>query len=152
MPVSREVARLAVTHQLHNSGKMIKYANVSKQVLDWIQLVGLIVIAVATVVAIGQEVMLMINNRAVTLADLLLLFIFLEVLAMVGIYLDSGQLPVRLPIYIAIVALARYLALDMKDMTEWKVVAVAASVLLLAAAVLLIRYGHLKFPYSKGQE
>ena len=48
-------------------------------------------------------------RRTVTLADLLLLFIYLEVLAMVTIYLDSGKLPVRMPLYIAIVALARYM-------------------------------------------
>ncbi len=54
----------------------------------------------------------------VTLADLLLLFIYLEVVAMVGVYLESGKLPVRMPIYIGIVALARYLALDSKDTSE----------------------------------
>ncbi len=127
----------------------MNYTSISKQILDWIQLAGLVVIAIATVVAIGQEVMTMIGNRAVTLADLLLLFIFLEVLAMVGIYLESGQLPVRLPLYIAIVALARYLALDMKTMDEWKIIAVAGAVLLLAAAVLIIRFGHVKYPYSR---
>mgnify|MGYP002621161203 CR=1 FL=1 len=129
----------------------MKHIDLSKQVLDWFQLIGLIIIALATVVAIGQEVKLMFDNRAVTLADLLLLFIYLEVLAMVGIYMSSGKLPVRLPLYIAIVALARYLALDMKDMDQWKIVAVASAVLILAAAVMVIRYGHIKFPYGKNE-
>jgi protein PsiE len=67
---------------------------------------------------------------------------------MVSIYLDSGKLPVRMPLYIAIVALARYLILDMKGMDPWKVVGIAAASLILALTVLVIRYGHLKFPYD----
>ena len=76
--------------------------------------IGLLVIAVSTVIAMSFEIGLMIKAMNVTLADLLLLFIYLEVLAMVGIYLKSGKLPVRMPLYIAIVALARYMILDMK--------------------------------------
>ena len=53
----------------------------------------------------------MVQAMRVTLAALLLLFIYLEVLAMIGVYLDSGKLPVRMPMYIAIVALARSLNL-----------------------------------------
>jgi len=120
-----------------------------KSALDWLQVAGLGVVALATVIAVIQHLVLMVAAHQVTLADLLLLFIYLEVLAMVGIYLESGQLPVRLPLYIAIVALARYLALDMKEMDTWKIVGVAAAVLLVAAAVLLIRYGHVKYPYEK---
>jgi protein PsiE len=61
----------------------------------------------------------------VTLADLLLFFIYLEVLAMVAIYLESGKLPVRMPLYIAIVALARYMILDMKSLDTWRMLGVA---------------------------
>ena len=77
-----------------------------------------------------------------------MLFIYLEVVAMVGVYLESGKLPIRMPIYIGIIALARYLALDAKGMEDWKIIAVAISIVLLALAVLLIRYGHMKLPYS----
>lgn len=121
----------------------------AKVALRWTQIAGLVIVALATVVAIAQEVMLMVNNRGVSLADLLLLFIYLEVLSMVAIYLESGKLPVRLPIYIAIVALARYLALDMKQMDAWEIIGVAAATLLLAGAVLVIRFGHIKFPYGR---
>jgi protein PsiE len=58
-------------------------------------------------------------------------------------------LPVRFPIYIAIVALARYLVLDMKSLDIWRMLGVTASVLLLAIAVLVIRYGHARFPYGE---
>lgn len=118
-------------------------------VLKMIEIVGLLVIAAATVVAVWQEIMVMVNNRAVTLADLLLLFIYLEVFAMVALYLDTGKLPVRMPLYIAIIALARYLILDMKSLDTWRIVAIAVTALLLAATVFVIRFGHLKFPYPK---
>ncbi|WP_051216461.1 phosphate-starvation-inducible protein PsiE [Ferrimonas futtsuensis] len=105
----------------------------------------LIIITLATMVAIGQEVWLMISNRHVALADLLLLFIYLEVLAMVAVYAAEGQLPVRMPIYIGIVALARYLILDMKAMDDWRVLAISASALLLAATVVVIKVGQTYF-------
>jgi protein PsiE len=116
--------------------------------LKLMEYAALATIAVATGIAIIQEVLVMVERLEVRLADLLLLFIYLEVLAMVGVYLRSGQLPVRMPIYIAIVALARYLILDMKGMDFWQVVGVTLGVLLLAIAVLVIRYGHVRFPYE----
>jgi protein PsiE len=75
------------------------------------------------------------------------MFLYLEVLTMVGLYYNSGKLPVRFPLYIAMVALARYLILDMKDLDIWRMLAVSGSVLLIAIAVLIIRYGHVRFPY-----
>jgi protein PsiE len=90
----------------------------------------------------------MITQRAVTLADLLLMFIYLEVLTMVKVYLESGALPIRMPLYIAMVALARHLVLDMKELSEWELIATAVGILVLALAVLVIRYGHLRFPYE----
>jgi protein PsiE len=118
-------------------------------VLSIIEHVGLAVIIVATVIAGFLEVMVMVDARTVTLADLLLMFLYLEILAMVAVYYRSGQLPVRFPIYIAIVALARYIVIDTKSMDDMRMVAVTASILLLAGAVLLIRYGHVRFPYDQ---
>jgi protein PsiE len=118
-------------------------------VLSIIEHVGLAVIIVATVIAGFLEVMVMVDARTVTLADLLLMFLYLEILAMVAVYYRSGQLPVRFPIYIAIVALARYIVIDTKNMDDMRMVAVTASILLLAGAVLLIRYGHVRFPYDQ---
>ena len=117
-------------------------------VLGVFEAIGLAVITLATLVAGVIEVKTMVGAGTVTLADLLLLFLYLEILAMVGVYFRSGQLPVRFPIYIAIVALARYLVLDMKSLDVWRMVGVTASMLLLACAVLVIRYGHVRFPYE----
>ncbi|ABV86808.1 phosphate-starvation-inducible protein PsiE [Shewanella pealeana] len=112
----------------------------------------LIIIAIATVVAIGQEIKHIFDVGAVTLADLLLLFIYLEVLAMVSHYAESGKLPIRMPLYIAIVALARYLILDMKAMDDWRIIAISLSTLTLAATVIVIRWGQLKLPYPRPKE
>lgn len=108
---------------------------------------GLLVIAIATVFAGGTEVLKMVSAGKVTLGDLLLLFLYLEVLAMVAIYLKSGKLPIRFPIYIAIVALARLLILDLKSLSEWEMMAIAGTITLLSIAVLILRYGHLRYPY-----
>lgn len=131
---------------------MNKISDIGHKTLTWVQDIGLIIIAISTVVAVGIEIKVMWDNGTVTLADLLLLFIYLEILAMVSIYLDSGKLPVRMPLYIAIVALARYLILDMKDMDVWKVIGVSAAALILALTVLVIRYGHLTYPYDEPPE
>ncbi|MGC9386822.1 MAG: phosphate-starvation-inducible PsiE family protein [Hydrogenovibrio sp.] len=112
------------------------------------EVIGLVVIAIATIIAGIQEVLFMVQNMKVTLGDLLLLFLYLEVLAMVAIYLDSGKLPIRFPMYIAIIALARYLILDMKNLTEWEMIAVAGTMLMIAVAVLILRYGHINLPYN----
>lgn len=110
--------------------------------------IGLLIISIATLIAIGFEVKSMITARVVTLADLLLLFIYLEVLAMVAIYLNSGKLPVRMPLYIAIVALARYMILDMKNLDTMQMLGIAGAALIIAIAILVIRYGHAKYPYK----
>lgn len=120
--------------------------------LDFVEYLGLMVIGIATTVAMYHEVTVMLESSRVQLADLLLMFLYLEVLAMIGQYFKSGQLPVRFPMYIAIVALARYLILDIKEMTEWRMLAVALGILLLTLGVLLIRYGHVRFPYREDIE
>jgi protein PsiE len=121
----------------------------AQSVLGVIEYVGLTVITVATVIAGYIEVSHMTAAGLVTLADLLLMFLYLEILAMVGMYFESGKLPVRFPIYIAIVALARYLVLDMKNLDVWHMLGVAASILLLTLAVLALRYGHVRFSYGE---
>jgi protein PsiE len=126
--------------------------DVTKNSLSMVQDIGLIIVGISTVIAFGAEIMAMIDNRTVTLADLLLLFIYLEVLAMVVIYLKSGQLPIRIPLYIAIVALARYMILDMKAMDSWRMLAVAGAALILAVTILVIRYGHVRYPYDSNPD
>lgn len=120
-----------------------------RRLLGWTETAGLGLVFLATVISIGLEVWHMIEVRNVALGDLLLLFIFLEVISMIGIYYQSHRVPVRYPIYIAITALARYLVLDSKSLEPWAMVAVGATVLLLAVSVLVIRFGHVKYPFRE---
>lgn len=120
--------------------------------LALVEHLGLLVIAIATVIAMVSEVQQMWQLQRVSLADLLLLFIYLEVLTMVGLYYGTGKLPVRFPLYIGMVALARYLILDMKSMDGLRILEVTGAVLILALAVLAIRYGHVRFPYPGSSE
>lgn len=131
---------------------MKRYIKAGHRMVSLVEDIGLLIIAVATVIAVGIEVGVMVKARTVTLADLLLLFIYLEVLAMVANYLDYGKLPVRMPLYIAIVALARYVILDMKSMDNWRVLAIAGAILLISLAVFVHRYGHAKFPYREPED
>jgi protein PsiE len=110
---------------------------------------GLFLILIGTIIAIGQEIWRMVMVHRVELTDLLLLFIFLEVITMVESYWRLGKLPVRIPLYIAMVALARYLILDTADAHDVHALFITGAILILALAVFVIRFGHLKFPYQE---
>ncbi|EIJ35775.1 phosphate-starvation-inducible protein PsiE [Thiothrix nivea] len=123
--------------------------SISQKALHWLEYALLIIITLATIVAVGQEIFTMVGHMSVQIADLLLLFIYLEIITMVIVYLQSGSVPVRMPLYIGMVALARYLILDMKAMDTWQMLAISGSILLIAFAVLVVRFGHVKYPYEQ---
>ncbi|MEE9352184.1 MAG: phosphate-starvation-inducible PsiE family protein [Thiotrichaceae bacterium] len=118
-------------------------------VLHYIEQVGLLIIVIATIIAVGQELMVMIEKMRVDLKDLLLLFIYLEIIAMVKIYYEQHHLPIRFPIYIAIVALARYIILDSKSFNDFQLLEIGVTIVLLTLAVLIVRFGHAKLPYTE---
>lgn len=113
---------------------------------------GLSIILLATLVAGGIEIHHMWVQRNVMLTDLLLMFIYVETVTMVKVYWESGKLPVRMPLYIAIVAIARYVIIDIKDMDALRVIAISSSILVIAIAVLIVRWGHVKLPYPTRDE
>lgn len=125
----------------------ISYLN--KKGVKVIEKILLFIIVLATLVAIGQEIKIMLDNKHVSLGDLLLLFIYLEIISMAAAYNLSGRVPVRVPVYIAIVAIARVLILDMKSMSELHIAALSFSAFILACTVLIIRWGQIRFPYSR---
>ena len=118
------------------------------KILHYVEQVGLIIILIATLVAVGQELVVMFDKMRVDLKDLLLLFIYLEIVAMVRIYYQEHRLPIRYPIYIAIVALARFIILDSKSLEQWRLLEIAITIVSLTIAVFIVRYGHVKFPYE----
>ncbi len=126
----------------------MKIKQITHQTLVLIEIIGLLIIAICTLIAVGFEISRMFNNKVITLADLLLLFIYLEVIAMVAVYLESGKLPVRMPLYISIVALARYMILDMKNLDTLRILGIAGAIFIIGATVLVLRYGHCKFSYD----
>lgn len=112
---------------------------------------GLILITAATVIAGAMELYRMVGARAVTVVDLLLLFIYLEMISMVEIYWRMGKLPVRMPLYIAMVGIARHLMADSAYHSPWLLLAGAGAIVLLGIAVLIVRYGHLRWPYPESE-
>ncbi|MFO1496393.1 MAG: phosphate-starvation-inducible PsiE family protein [Lysobacterales bacterium] len=112
---------------------------------------GLILITAATVIAGAMELYRMLGARAVTVVDLLLLFIYLEMISMVEIYWRMGKLPVRMPLYIAMVGIARHLMADSAYHSPWLLLAGAGAIVLLGVAVLIVRYGHLRWPYPESE-
>jgi len=93
------------------------------------------------------------NGRA-SIDDILLLFIYLELGAMVGIYFKTKHMPVRFLIYVGITALTRLLVGDIAThhTLEWGIVTVPVAILLLAFANLVVRYGSARFPSSAASD
>ena len=92
----------------------------------------LFVILIATLFAVVQEIMGMMNAGKVALADLFMLFIFAEVLGMVGAFYNSQRIPVTLPIIIAMTALTRMIILQSKDIAAVNILYESAGILILA--------------------
>ena len=106
------------------------------------QLVAVIFILVGTVLAFGFEVNEMYKAGRVTLADLLLMFLYLEVLAMVRVFWDQQSISITLPLLIAITALSRFIILQGKEMDPSALVYEAVAIVLIAGAIVILRLRH----------
>ncbi|MFN3310178.1 MAG: phosphate-starvation-inducible PsiE family protein [Thermomonas sp.] len=113
---------------------------------------GLMVILAATVVAMVAEVLHMLGKGKVDIPDLLLLFMYLEMIALVGMYWSKGKMSVRMPLYIAMVGVARHMMTDTSLAAPWALLAGAGAILVLAMAVLVVRFGHTRYPYGQDEE
>lgn len=129
-----------------------RFSKITQRGLGIVEQVVLIVIAGATIFAVFQAIFHIWETRAISVGDLLLLFLYLEVMSMLNHYLGSGNLPVRYPLYIGIIALARYLVLDVAELDAWRIMALSGSIFLIAMAILIVRFGHVKFPYTDGTD
>ena len=98
----------------------------------------LAVIGALTVIAAGFNVYEMLLSMKIELADLFLLFIYTEIVGMVGAYYISNRIPVTLPIIIAMTALCRLIILHSKDADPWVLVAEAGAIVVLSAAAYLM--------------
>ena len=107
-----------------------------------VQLVLLIIILISTIIAVGIEIYTMFVNKNVTLADLLLMFLYLEVLAMVRVFWHQQSISITLPLLIAITALARFIILQGKEMDPAALVYEAVAIVLIAGAIVILRLRH----------
>ena len=107
-----------------------------------LQLVLMVIILISTVIAVGIEISKMFQNQSVTLADLLLMFLYLEVLAMVRVFWDQQSISITLPLLIAITALARFIILQGKEMDPTALVYEAVAIVLIAGAIVIFRLRH----------
>lgn len=134
---------------IHNNPPKNPIGKAGQEVVRHVEMLVLVFIAIATVYATFHEIYKMWATNVVGVGDLLLLFLYLEVLSMVKHYMGSGKLAVRYPLYIGIVALARYMVLEVKTLTPEHILAVSSAVLVMALAVLVVRFGHVRFPYTE---
>jgi protein PsiE len=104
-----------------------------------IQLTGAVIIMITTMVAFGIEVKKMIDMRDVFLADILLLFIYLEVLGMVTSYWGTQKIRLTYPLFIAITAIGRLIILQKKDIEVVSLIYESSAILLIAIAILVLR-------------
>jgi Phosphate-starvation-inducible E. len=107
-----------------------------------LQLALMVIILISTVIAVGIEMKNMFSNQSVTLADLLLMFLYLEVLAMVRVFWNQQSISITLPLLIAITALARFIILQGKEMDPTALVYEAVAILLIAGAIVVLRLRH----------
>jgi len=110
-----------------------------KSFIRSVQLVGAAIILLATSIAFILEIVHMIENKSIELADLLLLFIYLEVLGMVGNYWSEGTIRLTYPLLIAITALSRLIILQKKDLEASALIYESGAILILAISVVVLK-------------
>ncbi len=104
----------------------------------------LTILIVCTVIAIGMEIQEMINNLKVTLADILLLFIYIEIIGMIKEYWVSKVIRMSYPLFIAMTALARLIIMGRKDVEPSAYVYESVAILILAIAIVVLRVRHME--------
>jgi phosphate starvation-inducible membrane PsiE len=118
------------------------------------QVTALFVIGATIAWSAAHDYLDMMRAGRARLDDILLLFIYLELGTMVGIYFKTDRLPVRFLLYVAITAMTRFLAVDIKDLPIQSVLVVTGSILLLTLAVLVLEIAVSKFapPSASGPQ
>ena len=110
-----------------------------------IQLVAVVVVLISTIVAFLLEIMKMYEVQNVTLADLLLMFIYIEVIGLVRSYWESRSVRVIYPLIIAITALSRFIILQDKESDPTNLIYLAGAILIVSIATVVIRFRRSKY-------
>ena len=109
-----------------------------KNVIGLVEKIFLVIIAVFTIIAMGQEIFSLISNRRVELQDLLLMFIYAEVLGMLAAFYASHRIPITIPLFIAMTALSRLIILQGKDGDPSILLYESGAIILIAGACWII--------------
>ena len=120
-----------------------------------IQLVAVIVVLVSTIIAFFLEMKEMYDNKDITLADLLLMFIYIEVIGLVRSYWETQSVRIAYPLIIAITALARFIILQDKESDPANLIYISLAILIVAIATVIIRFRnsrYLKIEKSRSSE
>jgi phosphate starvation-inducible membrane PsiE len=130
-------AKVNVGHKLEKIGDIS---------VEAFHLLGLFVIG-GTIVwtAINTYILDIMSKPYASLDDILLLFIYLELGAMVGIFFRTKRLPVIFLLFISMTALTRYLAIDLKHFDDLRMITIVIAILLLSIAAYILRYCENKF-------
>ena len=110
-----------------------------------IQLVAVLAVLIATIIAFFVELSLMYETKTIGLADLLLLFIYIEVLGLVRSYWETRAVRITYPLVIAITALARYIILQDKNSDPANLIYIALAILIVSIATVVVRFRNSKY-------
>ena len=110
-----------------------------------IQLVAVLAVLVATIIAFFVELSVMYDTKTIGLADLLLMFIYIEVLGLVRSYWETRAVRITYPLVIAITALARYIILQDKNSDPANLIYIALAILIVSLATVVVRFRNSKY-------
>tara|TARA_X000000368_G_scaffold276636_1_gene219470 strand:+ start:279 stop:665 length:387 start_codon:yes stop_codon:yes gene_type:complete len=120
-----------------------------------IQLVAVVTVLIATIIGFLLEIEEMWINRNISLADLLLLFIYIEVIGLIRSYWETRAVRITYPMIIAITALARFIILQDKDNDPTNLIYISLAILIVALATVVVRFRnskYLKIDFSKSND
>ena len=114
-----------------------------KKIIRSVQVLAVLLIFVGAVIGFSIEVLNMISTKKVELADLLLLFIYVEVMGMIRVYLLQEEIRITYPLIIAITAISRLIILQKKDLDPAILIYESLAILILALAIIVLRLRYL---------
>ena len=110
-----------------------------------IQVTSVLIILTGAVIGFISEINLMIEKMKVELADLLILFIYVEVMGMIRVYLLNEEIRITYPLIIAITAISRLIILQKKDLDPSILIYESVAILIIAIAIIVLRLRYLTF-------
>lgn len=115
------------------------------KIIRFIQVFAVLLIFIGSLIGFFQEILHMIEIRKIQLADLLLLFIYIEVMGMIRVYLLQEEIRITYPLIIAITAISRLIILQKKDLDPAILIYESVAILILAIAIIVLKMRYINF-------